>query len=227
VLSDLTQTRLAVAHSEPQRQATARLGPISHLFAGGTKGNELLTSATGAVLIVLLAVIGITIIRIGSLLSVHLFVGMLLVGPLALKLASTGYRFVRYYTHNPRYRAEGPPITPLRVLAPILVISTLVVFASGIALLFVGPGSRGTLLPIHKVSFFVWVAVTTLHVLGHLPTVARGLQSDYAPVSGLGAPAGRDGRLLSIAGALIAGVVLAILLIPEFGPWLHNFHHHH
>jgi hypothetical protein len=216
-----------VAHSEPQRQAAARLGPASHLFAGGTKGNELLTSATGAILLVLLAVIGVTIIRIGSLMSVHLFVGMLLTGPLALKLASTGYRFIRYYTHNPRYRAEGPPIMPLRVLAPLLVISTLVVFSSGVALLFVGPGSRGTLLPIHKVSFFVWLAVTALHVLGHLPTVGRGLRADYAPVGSFAAPAGRDGRLLSIAGALIAGVVLAILLIPEFGPWLHNFHHHH
>jgi hypothetical protein len=72
------------------------------LLAGGTAGNELLTIATGAVLIVLLAVIGLTILRIHGLLSVHLFVGLVLVGPLVLKMASTGYRFVRYYTRNPR-----------------------------------------------------------------------------------------------------------------------------
>ena len=42
------------------------------------------------VLLVLFAVLGITIIRIGQLLWLHLFLGVLLVGPVALKLASTG-----------------------------------------------------------------------------------------------------------------------------------------
>lgn len=205
---------------------TRRLG-LAPLLAGGTKGNELLTIATGAVLIGLLAVIGVTILALGQLLSVHLFVGMLLLGPLALKLASTGYRFLRYYTHNPRYRAAGPPITPLRMIAPIVVISTITVFASGVALLLVGPSSRGTLLPIHKVSFFVWVAFTSLHVLGHLPAVARGLLVDYTPTTLGSRPDGRAGRALSLLGMLTAGVVLAILFIPQFGPWLHNFHHHH
>jgi hypothetical protein len=183
--------------------------------------------AAGAVLIVLLAVIGVTIVALGRLLSVHLFVGMLLLGPLALKLSSTGYRFARYYTNNPRYRKAGPPITPLRLIAPMVVISTLIVFASGVALLLAGPGSRGTLLPIHKVSFIVWIAFTSLHVLGHLPALARGLSADYAPATQLsGATDGRAGRVLSLAGAITAGVVLAILFIPRFSPWLHNFHHH-
>ena len=56
----------------------------SRLIGGGTDGNELLTSLTGAVLIVLLAVIGVTILQMRPLLSVHLFVGMLLIGPVAL-----------------------------------------------------------------------------------------------------------------------------------------------
>ena len=63
---------------------------------------------TGAVLIVLLAVIGLTIIALRPLLSVHLFVGMLLIGPVALKLCSTGYRFVRYYTANTGARDPLP-----------------------------------------------------------------------------------------------------------------------
>jgi hypothetical protein len=36
--------------------------------------------------------------------------------------------------------------------------------------------------------------------------------------------------MLALGGALVAGVVLAILVIPQFGPWLHDagtFHHHH
>ncbi len=121
----------------------------------------------------LLAVIGVTIINLRPLLSVHMFVGMLLIGPVALKLASTGYRFVRYYTSNPAYRRKGPPPAALRAIAPIVVLSTIVVLASGVALLFAGPQSRDTLLPIHKVSFFVWVGFTALHVLAYLPRIPR------------------------------------------------------
>jgi hypothetical protein len=44
-----------------------------------TSGNERLTAVTGAALLVLLAVIGVTIVRIGQLLSVHLFVGILVI----------------------------------------------------------------------------------------------------------------------------------------------------
>jgi hypothetical protein len=229
---------------------TAADRPLVGLTAGGTTGNERLTTAAGVVLLVLLAVIGVTILRLRSLLWVHLFVGMLLIGPIALKLASTGYRFVRYYTANPRYRSKGPPPAPLRMIAPIVVISTVAVLVSGVLLLLIGPSSRDPLLLIHKLSFFVWVAFTSLHVLGHLPEVASAVglggetasrvdvlaalgASDGGDLSAWAAPgaavAGRVGRGLSLAGALASGTVLAIVLIPQFEPWLHaskSFHHH-
>src|SRR5436305_2688984 len=63
----------------------------------GPDGNERLTAASGAVLFLLLAAEGVTILSIGQLLSPHLFIGMLLIPPVALKLASTGWRFARYY----------------------------------------------------------------------------------------------------------------------------------
>jgi hypothetical protein len=204
------------AHVSPRR-----------LFGGSTTGNERLTGATGGVLIVLLAIIGVTIIQLGPLLSVHLFVGMLLIGPVALKLASTGYRFVRYYTADPRYKRKGPPALPLRLIAPIVVLSTIVVFASGVALLFAGPSSRGTLLPIHKLSFIVWGVFMAVHVLAHLPAVLNSLDADYIhparrdSAGPLPSDAnGRAGRVLSQASALVLGLVLAILVIPQFGPWL-------
>ncbi len=146
---------------------------MGRLTAGGTDGNERLTTVTGVVLLVLLAVLGVTILRIKPLLDIHMFLGILLIGPVTLKLASTGYRFVRYYTSEPRYRRKGPPAMALRLLAPLVVLSTLVVFATGVVLLLAGPGSRGTWLPIHKISFIVWVAATSLHVLGHLAGLPR------------------------------------------------------
>jgi hypothetical protein len=215
------RTSAGDAHAYLGRSPAA--GPLT---GGGTTGNERLTTATGAVLIVLLAVIGVTILRIHGLLSVHLFVGMLLIPPVLLKLSSTGYRFVRYYTANPRYRRKGPPPMALRMLAPMVVLSTVVVFASGVALLFAGPGSRATLFPIHKYSFFAWIAFTALHVLGHLPAMPAVLRADYGSSARLsGDVTGRAGRVLALGGALVAGVVLAVLVIPQFGPWL-NAHHH-
>jgi hypothetical protein len=221
------------------RQAAARpvVAPPNEsgkacVAGGGTAGNERLTAATGGLLIVLLAVIGVTILQLGPLLWVHLFVGMLLIGPLALKLASTGYRFVRYYTGDAIYRRKGHPPALLRAIAPIVVLSTVVVMASGVALLFAGPGARDSLLPIHKLSFIVWGVFTALHVLAHLPRVPAALRADYgSPARQLGEQVpGRDGRTLALAGALAAGLVLAVLVIPEFGPWLSSSglaHHRH
>ena len=196
------------------------------LTGGGTNGNERLTAATGMFLLVLLAIVGVTILRLGQLLWVHLFVGMVLIGPMLLKLASTGYRFARYYTGDPAYRRKGPPAAPMRLLAPFVVISTVVVMGSGVALLFAGPSSRGTLFPIHKLSFFAWLAFTGLHVLGHLLDLPAPLRADFRANAGLsGHEPGRDGRVLSLAGVLVAGLVLAVLVIPQFGPWLHAHHH--
>ncbi len=195
------------------------------LTAGGTSGNEQLTAATGALLLVLLAALGVTILRIRPLLSEHMFLGLLLIPPVALKMASTGYRFVRYYTANPRYRRKGAPPATLRLLAPIVVASTVAVFASGVALLLVGPSSRGSLLLLHKASFFVWIAVTAIHVLGHLSDLPRALNTKHEIQPGLnGYGTGRAGRILSLSAALVTGTALAILYIPQFTPWLNAYH---
>jgi hypothetical protein len=90
----------------------------STLTGGGTSGNERQTSMAGALLLVLLAVLGITILRIGQLIWLHLFLGLVLLGPLTLKMASVSYRFVRYYARAPAYREKGPPEPVLRLIAP-------------------------------------------------------------------------------------------------------------
>jgi hypothetical protein len=216
---ELDPADLTVAAPHPPRASWRRL------LAGGSAGNEQLTTAAGLLLVVLLAALGVTIVRIRPLLAPHMFIGLLLIPLVLLKMASTGYRFVRYYTHDPAYRREGPPPTPLRVLAPAVVVSTVVVFATGVALLLIGPSSRGSLLGIHKVSFIVWLVLTALHVLGHLPELGRALPPAAEPRAWLsGSAKGGGGRLLSLAGVLVAGVVLAILYIPQFTPWLHAHH---
>src|SRR5215470_3587314 len=61
------------------------------------EANARLTSGTAVVLLVPLAAEGITILRIRGLISVHVFIGMLLVPPVLVKTCSTVYRFARYY----------------------------------------------------------------------------------------------------------------------------------
>jgi hypothetical protein len=220
----------------PERERASRRSRAERtrgnpLTGGGTDGNEQLTTVTGAILIVLLAVIGVTIPLIGQLVSVHLFVGMLLIGPVVLKMASTGYRFLRYYTGNPAYTEKGPPETILRLIGPIVVLSTAAVFATGVVLLILGPSHRNPWVEVHKVTFILWIVFMSLHVLLHLPAVARAMGIGRRGQEQLeGAAPGKAGRWIAISGALVAGVILAIVLIPDFSAWTAHgvfLHHHH
>jgi hypothetical protein len=213
------------------RSEGVRTAARSRFWGGSVDGNEWLTTSTGILLLVLLAALGVTIIRIGQLTWLHLFLGLLLMGPVALKMASTGYRFLRYYTGNSVYVGRGPPSLALRLLAPAVVTSTVVVFATGVVLLFEGPHDRGFWLTLHKVSFFAWLAFTALHVLGHLPQVGRLLRvprSEDGDQRFTGGD-GEAGRWIALVGVLVAGVVLAVALLPDFGVWTAAgaLHHHH
>jgi len=140
---------------------------------GGAVGNARLTALSGAMLLVLLAIEGATIPFLGSLLSVHIFVGMLLLGPVALKLASTGYRFARYYSQAREYVEAGPPAPLMRVLVgPVLVLSTLTLFTTGV--LLIASPQRGTVLGLHKASFVVWVIACARIRSVHSARAARG-----------------------------------------------------
>lgn len=195
-----------------------------------TEGNERLTAATGVLLVLILAAVGVTIINLRLLIWEHLFIGLLLIGPLALKLASTGYRFIRYYTGDAVYVRKGPPPVVLRAIGPFVVLTTLIVMASGVVLLLAGPSSRDTFFPIHKISFIVWLFFVGVHILGHLPSLPKAVGGDYATPTGMpGYLPGRGARVLMLAGALALGFVLAIVLIPDFASWTSSYaslHHH-
>ena len=60
--------------------------------SGGSAGNAQLTAALASILLVVLAVEGATLLDIRGLLTVHVFVGALLIPVVALKLASTTWR---------------------------------------------------------------------------------------------------------------------------------------
>jgi hypothetical protein len=193
--------------------------PSRYWREAGAERNARITGLTAAVLVVLLAAEGFTLLGIHRLLRPHVFVGMLLVPPLLLKMASTGWRFARYYLGSPAYRAKGPPPLLLRLLGPVVVLLTVVMVGSGIALLLVPHSARSSMLFVHKASFVLWFGAMTLHVLGHLVDTARLAPSDFVArtrqqVSGAGM------RLWLQAAALVAGAILGIVTLPLVTTWL-------
>jgi hypothetical protein len=186
----------------------------------GVAGNARLTGAVAAALLVLLAAEGATIPFIGALLGPHLFIGMLLIPPVLAKLASTGYRFARYYTGSPAYVRKGPPPVALRLLAPGVVLTTLALFGTGVALLVAGPPSQ-TLIFAHKVSFIAWVGLMAIHVLGHLLELpALALPDWRRDVRGGARLAGSGLRLIGLGSSILAGILLAWLTLPAASSWL-------
>jgi hypothetical protein len=186
--------------------------------ARGVEVNELLTSSAAALLTVLLIAEGITILDLNGLLGPHMFIGLVLIGPVALKLASTGYRFVRYYAGAPVYVAKGPPHLALRALAPVLVATTVMIFATGVWLLALGHHSD-LVLTLHKVSFIVWSGVFGVHFLSYLPRAGRSLRAAWATAPARARTPDRRLTALLVALALCAGLVLALVLLPQIGAW--------
>ncbi len=182
----------------------------------GPFGNARLTATTGIVLVVLLLAEGVTLISLRPLLSAHVFIGMLLIPPVGLKLASTGYRFLRYYTRARSYVLVGPPKTLMRMLGPFVIVSTVALFGSGVALIALGPG-QGWVVSLHKASFIAWVVVTSVHVLGHLLHLPGLAAADFR------APRpqreGAQLRQAAIAAALVAGLILAIATVQYADQW--------
>lgn len=198
-----------------------RRGPSATTdVATGVVGNARLTGMLGAVIFVLLAIEGVTILRVHQLISAHVFVGMLTVPPVALKIATTTYRFARYYAGDPEYTRKGPPLLLLRLAGPLVVVTSVAVLATGIAALAAGPGTRW-LLEAHKASFILWFPLMTVHVLGHvIETPALALADWTRRARHRDAPAsGAVVRAAVMLVTLAAGLVLAVLSLGWIGAW--------
>ncbi|HEX7444614.1 MAG TPA: hypothetical protein VF320_12040 [Acidimicrobiales bacterium] len=136
---------------------------------------------TAAVLLVLLAAEGATLLQLGSLLTAHVVIGM--------------------------------------VLVPFVVVLTVAVFASGIALMLVPHSLRANVLFVHKASFVLWFGAMAVHVLGHVLDTSRLAPADFvartrSQVRGAGA------RIWTLTTCVVVGVLLAMAMAPTVGPWL-------
>ena len=191
----------------------------------GAEGNAKLTAMTGAVLLIGFAVEGITILNLHQLLAFHFVVGFLLIGPVLLKMSSTMYRFARYYSGSAPYVRKGPPSPVLRLLGPFVILTSVAVIGTGVALGLSGPADRGGWLFLHKASFVLWFGVMTIHVLNYAPRLPGMLAARPGRVRdgrhGSGGPdlfAG-PARWLALAASLAVGIGIAAVGMHLSGKW--------
>jgi hypothetical protein len=199
---------------------------------GGPAGNALLTAWTALVLLVLSVAELLTLINVRGLITWHVALGALLVPPALMKTASTGWRMVRYYVGAAPYRKAGPPPLLLRLLGPLVVVSTLGLLASGVLLVVLGedrsrqslftlPGLRVDWLSVHQGFFAVWVGAVGLHLLGRIiPALQTTVLGGNGSGSGSGAAVpGRWTRLLWHVTMLASAAALAVVLVHANGSW--------
>jgi hypothetical protein len=184
-------------------------------------GNERLIALAGIVLLVLIIAEIVISINMHTLMSVHIFVGVLLTGPLLVKMGSTGYRFLSYYTGSPAFVQKGPPRLVMRLLAPFLLIATLSLVISGITLALLGPTNALSVwvLRLHALSVMCWLPLLAIHVGVYIWRLPRLIMADWHK---------RSSRLVLGQGwryginivAVLAGVSAALLFLPETASWV-------
>jgi hypothetical protein len=177
----------------------------------------------------------VTLLDVTGLISWHIVIGVLLVPPALVKTATTGWRILRYYTGNRAYRQAGPPPLLLRLLGPVVVLTTLAVLGTGLVLIAVGPdatftpllavaGQQISWLTLHQVTFIAWGAATGLHVLARTVPAAR-LALTRWPSRLAGTPA----RGLTLLATVVVAAIAAVIILRLSGSWtggdLHRFHH--
>ena len=197
----------------------------------GVAGNTRLTSLAGVVLLVLLTLQVLSALwfalltynvalPLGPLYDVvrpvHFFVGFMLMPLIAIKLASTGYRFGRYYTRGRAYRRAGPPRPLLRLIAPVLVASAVILVFSGVEMWSYQNQFDLPWTAIHNVAAFTFVSVLVIHIALHVRDAHREAADDLAGVpsptqpAASGPPPGATTRRVLLGTGVVAGLTLGV-----------------
>ncbi len=202
----------------PVEKRERRLNPI---------GNERLTAAVGLLLLApILVEVATILLGVHTFMSVHVFVGLALIPPVLLKLGSTAWRFARYYTRSRPYVALGPPQVAMRVLAPLFVAATIVLFGSGVAMGLVHGQALDWARRLHGPASVIWLSLLGLHVLVYFTRAVRRTAEDATPEPRSRAR-GAAVRGLALAAAIVSGVVIAAATVPAQHHWIDIRHDRH
>jgi hypothetical protein len=178
-------------------------GRRSGAAANRVFGNRALTAWTGLLLLPGLTVVALSGLVFGNYWQLHYVAGLSLVPLLVVKLGSTTYRAFSYYMRRAIYRAAGAPEWMGRLLAPALILSTIVAMASGIWM-WAQQSEAQPWAKLHVLSVLAMGACVGLHMLLRTPISLQTVARDG--VEGLA----RNGSRIRIA---LVGIALAIGII--------------
>jgi hypothetical protein len=100
-----------------------------------------------------------------------------------------------------------------------VVVLTVAVLGTGVALLLVQPSLRSTLLSLHKASFVVWFGAMAIHVLGHMANTTKVASLDWMRRT-RGLVTGARLRQWTLVSSVGVGALLGWLLLSQVGQWL-------
>jgi hypothetical protein len=190
-------------------------------------GNERLTAVVGLlVLVPVLVEVVSVLLGVHTFMSLHVFVGLALIPAVLLKMGSTGWRMARYYTRSRPYVALGPPQIAMRLLAPLFVAATLILFGSGVAMGFLHGHALQIVRSLHGPTSVTWLILFGLHVLVYLrraltSTAEEALPAERNPVRGKAA------RTYALVAVVAGGLVLGAATVPAQHRWVNIKRDHH
>jgi hypothetical protein len=165
------------------------------------------------------------LLGVHTFMSAHVFVGLALIPPVLLKLASTGWRFVRYYTRSTAYAEHGAPKIAMRLLAPLFVAATVVLFGSGVAMGILHGHALEVARRLHGPASVVWLLLFGVHALVYLN---RALVGSGREITAAEEPVpGRRERVSVITAVVISGLVVGLATIPAQHRWVRLRRDHH
>jgi hypothetical protein len=221
--------RRAAAEAAGRRH---RLDPVQPR-TGGPAGNARLTAWIGLLALLVIGAELVTLLDVTGLIRWHVGIGIVLTSLVLLKVASTGWRVVRYYLGAPAYVRAGPPPMLLRLLGPFVVLSSLGVLGSGLALLAIGRdgtehtwfallGHQVSAVTLHQAFFVLFAVFAGLHVLARL--VPAAVVTSGWPRTGAPRPRvpGRAARLGVLTTGMAAALVAVLVVLPTVSDWNHH-----
>jgi hypothetical protein len=189
-------------------------------------GNERLTAAVGVLLLIPIVVeLATIVLGVHTFMSLHVFVGLALIPAVLLKLGSTGWRFARYYTRSRPYVVQGPPQLAMRLLAPLLVAATVILFSSGVAMGILHGHALQIARRLHGPAAVIWLVLIGVHVVVYLKRALTSSSEDVRSTTRRDVQ-GATWRVYTLTAALIVGLVAGIAAIPAQHRWVDLRHHH-
>jgi hypothetical protein len=108
----------------------------------------------------------------------------------------------------------------MRLMAPLLVAATVILFASGVAMGILHGHSLAVARQLHGPASVIWMILVGVHVLVYLKRALISSRQEVTTTS-RASVRGRSGRTFLLAFAMVAGVVVGIATLPVQHRMLH------